>query len=147
MPAELNGARVLRTGATGGIGGAIARALHERGAHVLITGRRREALDELAGALGDRVEPLVADLCERDAPAALVERAGRVDILVSNAALPASGKLESFSPDEIDRAIAVNLRAPVQLARALVPAMVERSSGHVVLVSSLAGKVAAAYST
>src|SRR4051794_30944637 len=142
MPAELDGARVLLTGATGGIGNAIARALHARGAHVAITGRRREALDGLAEELGERVEPLVADLASADDVRSLVERAGRVDVLVSNAGLPASGTLDSFSPEEIDRALAVNLRAPIQLARALAPAMVERGSGHVVLVSSMAGKVA-----
>jgi short-subunit dehydrogenase len=139
MPAQLNGARVLLTGATGGIGNAIARGLHEKGAHVLITGRRREALEELEG------EPIVADLSERGAVDALLGRAGRVDVLVANAALPGSGKLDSYSPEEIDRAIDVNLRAPIQLTRALVPAMVERGSGHVVLISSLSGKVPAAY--
>jgi short-subunit dehydrogenase len=147
MPADLSGARVLLTGATGGIGNAIARGLHGRGAHVLATGRRREALDELAGSLGDRLEPLVADLSERAAVADLVERAGRVDVLVANAALPGSGKLDSYSPEEIDRALEVNLRAPIQITRALAPAMVERGSGHVVLISSLSGKIPAAYSS
>src|SRR3954464_12901546 len=85
MPADLNGARVLLTGATGGIGNAIARGLHDHGAHVLATGRRREALDELAGSLGDRLEPLVADLADRAAVDDLVGRAGRVDVLVANA--------------------------------------------------------------
>jgi short-subunit dehydrogenase len=147
MPADLNGARVLLTGASGGIGDAIARALHGRGAHVLVSGRRQDALEELARSLGDRVEPLPADLANADDVRSLIERAGRVDVLVSNAALPGSGELESFSPQEIDRAIDVNLRAPMQLARALTPAMVERGSGHVVLIASMAGKVAAAYST
>jgi short-subunit dehydrogenase len=147
MAADLNGARVLLTGATGGIGNAIARGLHRHGAHVLATGRRRDALDELASSLGDRLEPLVADLAEHDAVETLVERAGRVDVVVSNAALPGSGKLDTYSVDEIDRALDVNLRAPIQLARALTPAMVERGSGQVVLISSLAGKVPAAYST
>lgn len=141
MPAQLDGARVLLTGATGGIGNAIARGIHEKGAHVLVTGRRREALEELPG------EPIVADLSEGGAVAALVERAGRVDILVANAALPGSGELESYSPEEIDRALDVNLRAPIQLTRALLPAMLERGSGHVVLISSLSGKVPAAYSS
>src|SRR3954469_1976384 len=139
MPAELDGARVLLTGATGGIGHAIAHALHERGARVAITGRRAEALDTLASELGDRVEPLEADLADRDAVDSLAERAGRGDGLVSNAGLPAAGRVETFSTEEIDRAVDVNLRAPIQLARALVPAMVERGAGHVVLVSSMAG--------
>src|SRR3954466_4266115 len=106
MPADLKGARVLLTGATGGIGNAIARELHGRGAHVLATGRRRKALDELAQSLGDRLEPLVADLSQPDAVDTLVQQAGRVDVLVYNAALPGSGKLDSYSPDELDRALA-----------------------------------------
>src|SRR4051812_13470903 len=147
MPADLASARVLVTGATGGIGDAIARALHERGAHVAITGRRREVLESLASELGDRIEPLPADLSKPEEVRGLVERAGRVDVLVANAALPGSGRLDSYSPDEIDRAIDVNLRAPIQLARALTPAMAERGSGHVVFISSLAGKVASAHAT
>ena len=137
------GARALVTGATGGLGRAIARALHARGATVVATGRRQEALDELVGELGGRVEPLVADLADRGAVADLPDRAGRVDVLVANAALPGSGALDTFAPKEIDRALDVNLRAPMQLARALAPAMGERGRGHLVFVSSLNGKIAA----
>jgi short-subunit dehydrogenase len=139
---RLDGSRVLLTGASGGIGQAIARALHERGATLLISGRRAEELERIAAGLGAGAEVLQADLTERDAPADLVRRAGAVDALVANAALPASGPIDDFSPDEIDRALEVNLRAPIQLTRALVPGMVERGHGHVVLISSLAGKVA-----
>jgi short-subunit dehydrogenase len=144
MSVDLNGARVLVTGATGGIGQAIARAVHARGARALVTGRRREVLDSLVAELGDSAESLPADLASADDVRALVERAGRVDVLVANAALPGSGRLDDYSPEEIDRAIDVNLRAPMQLARALAPPMVERGSGHLVLVSSLSGKVASA---
>ena len=139
---QLGGARVLVTGATGGIGDAIARALHARGAHVLVSGRRQEALDEIAGRLGERSEVLVADLADHDAPTRLAEAAGAVDVLVANAALPASGRVEDFSHDEIDRALDVNLRAPIQLTRALLPGMLARGRGHVVFVSSLSGKAA-----
>jgi len=147
MPADLDGARALVTGATGGIGDAIARALHARGAHVLVSGRRKEVLDSLVADLGDRAEALPADLCSADDVRSLVDRAGRVDVLVANAALPGSGRLDSYSPDEIDRALDVNLRAPMQLARALAPAMVERGSGHVVFISSLSDKVANAHAS
>jgi short-subunit dehydrogenase len=130
------------TGATGGIGGAIARALHAQGAHVVLTGRREELLEELRASLGERAEVMPADLAERDAPARLAAAAGDVDVLVGNAALPASGRVEDFDPDQIDRAIDVNLRAPIQLTRALLPGMLRRGRGHVVLVSSLSGKAA-----
>jgi uncharacterized protein len=139
---QLGGQVALVTGATGGIGDAIARALHARGARVLLSGRRRDALDELTGQLGDRSELLVADLAERDGPTQLAEAAGAVDVLVANAALPASGRVEDFDHEQIDRAIDVNLRAPMQLARALLPGMLERGSGHLVFVSSLSGKAA-----
>jgi short-subunit dehydrogenase len=133
---------VLLTGASGGIGQAIARALAQRGASVLISGRRADQLERIAGELGGGAEVLPADLTERDAPAELVRRAGAVDVLVANAALPASGPIDDFTAEEIDRALEVNLRAPIQLARALVPGMVERGHGHVVVISSLSGKVA-----
>ncbi len=130
------------TGATGGIGGAIARALHARGAHVVLTGRREELLEELRASLGERAELVPGDLAERDGAERLAAAAGDVDVLVANAALPASGRLEDFDSDQIDRALDVNLRAPIQLTRALLPGMLERGRGHVVLVSSLSGKVA-----
>ena len=129
---------MLLTGATGGIGGATARALAARGARVILTGRRSEPLEALAAELGGRA--IAADLAEPDAAAQLVADAGHVDVLVANAALPASGDLTSFSVGEIDRAVAVNLRAPIVLARLLAPAMTERRSGHLLFVSSLAGK-------
>jgi short-subunit dehydrogenase len=143
---QLGGTRVLVTGASGGIGQAVARALHGRGARVLLSGRRAEVLDELATELGGDTEVLEADLAERAGAVSLAERAGDVDVFVANAGLPASGRLEKFTPEEIDRALEVNLRAPIQLTRALVPGMVDRGRGHVVFVSSLSGKVATARS-
>jgi short-subunit dehydrogenase len=139
---EIAGRRALVTGATGGIGQAIARALHGQGAEVVLTGRRTQVLETLAGELGGRAEVVASDLCDRQAVRDLVERAGRIDVLVANAALPGSGEVVEYSPEEIDRAVDVNLRAPMQLARALVPPMVERGSGHLVFVSSMSGKVA-----
>jgi short-subunit dehydrogenase len=139
---QLGGARALVTGATGGIGHAIARALHERGAWVLLSGRRQDALEELAAGLGHRAEVVASDLAERDGPTRLAEAAGAVDVLVANAGLPASGRVEDFDHDEIDRALDVNLRAPIQLTRALLPGMLERGRGHLVFVSSLSGKAA-----
>ncbi len=142
MSVELQGSTALVTGATGGIGQAIVRALHARGATVIASGRQRAVLEDLAREL-DRVEPLVADLSDPAQVAALVF-GRRIDVLVANAALPASGRLDSFSSEEIDRALDVNLRAPVQMARALVPGMIERGAGHLVFISSLSGKFASA---
>jgi short-subunit dehydrogenase len=139
---RLDGSSVLLTGASGGIGQAIAHALDERGAKLLISGRRGDQLERIAADLGGRPTVLAADLTLAADATALAERAGAVDALVANAALPASGPIDGFTPEEIDRAIDVNLRAPIQLTRALLPGMVERGNGHVVLVSSLAGKVA-----
>jgi short-subunit dehydrogenase len=138
---------VLLTGATGGIGAAIARSLHGRGARVVLSGRRADVLEGLAAELGDRAEPLPADLADRGDVERLCERVRSMDVLVANAALPASGRIDDFSPDEIDRALDVNLRAPVQLGRAAAPAMLERRRGHLVFVSSLSGKAASAGSS
>jgi short-subunit dehydrogenase len=140
---DLEGARALVTGATGGLGAAIARKLHARGAVVVLSGRRGDVLERLRGELGHGAEVLVADLSDRAAAAALPAQVGRVDVLVANAALPASGDLTSFTPEQIDRALDVNLRVPIQLAHAFAPAMKERGFGHQVFISSISGKVAA----
>lgn len=139
---QIEGRRVLLTGATGGIGRAIGRALHDRGAHLLLSGRREEVLEERVAELGDRAEALPANLESAEAARDLVERAGVVDILVANHALPGSGRLDSYSVEELDRALDVNLKAPVHMTHALVPQMVERGSGHLVFISSMSGKVA-----
>ena len=108
---QISGSTVLLTGATGGIGHAIARALAGRGANLILTGRRADVLEPLAAECGGRA--LAVDLAVPDEVERLVKDAGEVDILVANAALPASGTLDSFSVQEIDRALAVNLRAPM----------------------------------
>lgn len=137
---DLRGAEVLLTGATGGLGHAIARALAARGARLLLTGRRAEVLEPLAAEVGGRA--VSVDLADRDAVAGLVEQAGAVDVLIANAALPGSGRLEAYTAEQADRVLEVNLRAPVALCHALVPGMAARGRGQVVLVSSLAGKAA-----
>jgi short-subunit dehydrogenase len=137
---NLAGTKVLLTGATGGLGQAIARALAERGATLTLTGRRADVLEPLAGELGGRA--LAADLADPAAPARLLAEAGDVDVLVANAGLPGSGALNSFSEEEIDRALTVNLRAPILLAHGLTEAMVARGRGHLVFMSSLAGRAA-----
>jgi short-subunit dehydrogenase len=136
---NLAGRSVLLTGATGGLGHAIARRLRAAGAELVLTGRRADLLAPLAAETHAR--SLAVDLADADAVERLAEDCAGVDVLVSNAGLPGSGLLSSFSVEEIDRALAVNLRAPMVLARRLVEAMVERRSGHLVFMSSLAGKV------
>jgi short-subunit dehydrogenase len=130
----------LVTGATGGIGQAITRALAARGASLILTGRRADRLDPLAQEVGGRA--LVYDLAQREEVDRLAVEAVRaeVDLLVANAALPASGLVTELSQREIDRMLDVNLRAPVALARALMPGMISRRRGHLVFISSLSGK-------
>ncbi len=138
---QISGSTVLLTGATGGLGQAIARALHARGGELILTGRRAEILAPLAAELGG-ARTLAVDLSDAAAVNRLVADVGDVDILVANAALPGSGRLESFTIDEIDRALDVNLRAPIVLAHALAPVMVKRGRGHLLFMSSLSGKSA-----
>ena len=138
---NLGGRSALVTGATGGIGAAIARALAARGVSpLLLSGRRTDVLEPLAVELGARA--LACDLSDPAAVERLADEAASVDVLVANAALPASGRLTTFTQEDIDRALAVNLRAPIALARRLVDPMIARGSGHLVFVSSLSGKAA-----
>jgi uncharacterized protein len=135
---QISGSTALVTGATGGIGQAIARALHKRGADVILTGRRAEVLEPLAAELG--ASSLTVDLADRNEVERLIEQAGTIDILVANAALPGSGLLESYTVEQIDRSLDVNLRAPIVLAHALAPAMIKRGRGQLVFIGSLQSK-------
>jgi len=139
---SLVGGNVLITGATGGIGHAIARAFGARGAKVLLTGRRAEVLADLAAEIS--AGALAIDLSSRTEVERLAAEAvaAELDVFVANAALPASGVLTELTQEQIDRMLEVNLRAPIALARAIAPGMVERGRGHMVFVSSLAGKAA-----
>jgi uncharacterized protein len=142
---NLGGRTALVTGASGGLGQAIARALVRRGADVVLTARRREVIEPLAAETRGRA--ISCDLSDHAALERLIEEAGPVDALVANAGLPASGRIESFSVEEIDRALDVNLRAPMVLARRLCEGMAERGGGHIVFVSSLNGKAGTAGSS
>jgi short-subunit dehydrogenase len=140
---NLSGRKALLTGATGGLGRAIAVALADRGAQLMLSARNREALERLAAQLpGDGHQVLPADLAEPDAAERLAEEAAGTEILIANAGLPGAGRLTDFSADDVKRALRVNLEAPMLLARALYPAMVEAGSGHLVFVASLSGKAA-----
>jgi short-subunit dehydrogenase len=140
---ELRGRTALLTGATGGLGRAIATALADRGATLVLSSRKAAELEELAGSLpGDGHRAIVSDLAEPGETETLTAEAGEVDVLVANAGLPASGRLEGFSQEEIGRALRVNLESPVRMARELAPRMEERGDGHLVFISSISGKAA-----
>jgi len=135
---EIGGSRALLTGATGGLGQAIARALASQGAQLVLTGRRVDVLEPLAIELAGTA--LAVDLSDPEQVSGLAERAGEIDIVVANAGLPGNGWLDTFSEEQVDRVLDVNLRAPIELTRALAPAMVARGRGHFVFISSLSAK-------
>ena len=136
---EINGAEAMVTGAAGGLGSAIARALHARGARLILTDRREEALKSVASRLNG-AEIVVCDLADRRQVAELTARLADTDIVVANAALPATGKLDDFTPEELNRALDVNLRVPMLMTQQLLPGMLRRGRGHFVYISSIAGK-------
>ena len=141
---QLGGKTVLLTGASSGLGPHIARRLRREGARFILSARSEAALRTLAEELGDS-RVVVADLSRRGEAERLAAEAGTsggVDVLISNAGLPATGRLETFAVEEIDRALDVNLRAGMVLARLLAPGMVERKNGHIVFMSSIAGHAA-----
>jgi len=137
---NLRGKTVLLTGASTGLGPHIARRLHREAAKLVLSARNEEALNKLAAELGG-ARVILADLSRSGEPERLAREAGDIDVLVSNAGIPATGRLATVQIEEIDRAIAVNLRAGIVLAKLLAPGMVERRSGHLVVMSSIAGKI------
>ena len=140
---DLNGKNALVTGATGAIGGAIARALHGQGATVALSGTRRDVLDALAGELKDRVHVLPCDLADKDAVEALVpsaeEKMAKLDILVANAGVNQDNLFVSLTDEAWDKVIAVNLTATFRLTRAAVMRMMRRRWGRVIGISSIVG--------
>jgi short-subunit dehydrogenase len=141
---EIEGKTLLLSGATGGIGRAIAEELARHGALLVLSSRKEEELGRLAQSIpggAERHRTVVADLAEPGAAEELVEGAGDVDGMVANAALPASGKLEHFSSEEVKRAIRVNFESPILMGRAIATRLAEKGEGHLVFISSLSGKV------
>lgn len=130
------------TGSGSGIGAATARLLAERGLTVALVARRREPLEEVAGELGDRALVLPDDLADEAAPerivAAVLERTGRLDVIVNNAAAYALKPFPEFGVDDFDRHVAVNVRAPYFLVQAALPVLRRSPSPVVVNVSSAA---------
>ncbi|RDI44409.1 SDR family NAD(P)-dependent oxidoreductase [Nocardia mexicana] len=134
---QLTDSRVLLTGATGGIGHAVAREFATEGAELVVTGRRSDVLDVLASELG--ATAIAADLSDAAQVARLAADSGPVDVLIANAGLPAGGHLLELSTTELDRIVDVNLRAPMLLARHFAEGMLARGRGHIVFVGSIAG--------
>jgi 3-oxoacyl-[acyl-carrier protein] reductase len=140
---DLTGKTALVTGASGGIGGAIARALHAQGATVALSGTRREALEALAGELGTRVHVTPCDLSDQDAVEALVPAAeaamGSLDILVNNAGVTRDNLFARMKDAEWDTVIAVDLTAGFRLARASLKGMMRRRWGRIIGITSIVG--------
>jgi 3-oxoacyl-[acyl-carrier protein] reductase len=133
----------LVTGATGGLGGSIARALHKQGATVAISGTRRDVLDQLASELKERVHVLSANLADKDSVEKLVPSAEaamqKLDILVANAGITKDNLFVQLSDEAWDEVIAVNLTATFRLARAAVKGMMRRRFGRVIGITSVVG--------
>jgi 3-oxoacyl-[acyl-carrier protein] reductase len=140
---DLTGKTALVTGATGGIGAEIARALHKQGATIAISGTRQEALAQLAGELGERVHALPCNLSDKDAVEALVPQAesamGKLDILVANAGITRDNLLVQLSDEAWDEVIAVNLTATFRLVRAAAKGMMRRRTGRIIGITSVVG--------
>ena len=140
---DLSGRTALVTGATGGIGGAIARTLHASGATVTISGTRIEMLDSLAGKLGGRVHVVRCDLADREDVENLVPAAeaamGRLDILINNAAITRDNIFMRLKDEDWDEVLAINLTAAFRLIRAAVRGMVRRRFGRIIGITSVVG--------
>jgi 3-oxoacyl-[acyl-carrier protein] reductase len=140
---DLEGKKALVTGASGGIGGAIATALHRQGALVGLSGTRREALDQRAGELGGRVHVLPCNLADNGAVEALVPAAeaalGGLDILVNNAGMTRDGLFLRMKDEDWDEVIEVNLTAAFRLCRAAVKGMMRRRYGRIINITSIVG--------
>jgi 3-oxoacyl-[acyl-carrier protein] reductase len=140
---DLTGRTALVTGATGGIGGEIARALHRQGASLAVSGTRREVLDQLAAELKERVHVLPCNLADKEEVEALVpkseERMGKLDILVANAGIARDNLFVQLSDAAWDDVIAVNLTANFRLARAAIKGMMRRRFGRIIGITSVVG--------
>jgi 3-oxoacyl-[acyl-carrier protein] reductase len=140
---DLTGKTALVTGATGGLGGAIARGFHAQGAHVVLSGTREAALAELAAELGERVSVAAANLADPASVDGLVGRAeaeaGQIDILVSNAGLTRDGLLLRMKDEDWDTVLKVNLEAYFRLSRAALKGMFKRRHGRIIGITSVVG--------
>ena len=143
---DLHGKSALVTGASGGIGGEIARALHRQGAEVVLSGTRQDVLDALANELGQRVHVVTANLGDAESVASLASEAekiadGGIDILVNNAGVTRDGLLVRMKDEDWEQVITVNLGSGFRLSRALLRGMMKRRWGRIVGISSIVGAI------
>jgi len=140
---DLSGKTALVTGASGGIGGAIARALHSQGASVALSGTRIEPLESLAKELGDRAFVTPCDLSDRAAvtalPAQVIEAMGGLDILVNNAGVTKDNIFMRMKDEEWDQVLEINLTSTMQLMRAVMRPMMKARWGRIINISSIVG--------
>ncbi len=140
---DLTGKTALVTGATGGIGGAIAKALHAQGATVALSGTRENVLADVAGELGERTHVLPCNLSDLDAVDALPKQAeeamGQLDILVNNAGITRDNIFMRMKDDEWDQVLAVNLTAAFRLSRGVMRGMMKRRWGRIIGITSVVG--------
>lgn len=140
---NLKGKKVLVTGATGGLGAEIARAFHQQGAHVAISGTRREKLEELAHELGDRVSVIPCDLSSVESTQRLIPETesalGGLDVLVNNAGLTQDGLLLRMSDDQWNNVINVNLSSVFRLSREAIKGMMKQRRGRIINITSIVG--------
>ena len=149
---QLRGSTALVTGASGGLGMHLARRLAREGMNLGLVARRVDALERVAAELrgaGARAEVIPADLADPSAIDGVVQRAessiGPVDLLVNNAGVEATAAFDDYTPEELRAMVAINLTAPLLLTHRLLPGMLARGRGHVVFISSVAGKLGAPY--
>ena len=140
---DLSGKTALITGATGGIGGEIAKALHAQGAVVAISGRNKEKLDALAAELGSNTHAIIADLSNSEGIAQLIKDAedamGQIDILVNNAGLTRDNLSMRMKDEEWQEVIDVNMTATFKLAKAVQRGMMKRREGRIINIASIVG--------
>lgn len=140
---DLTGKKALVTGATGGLGGAIARRLHAQGATIALSGTRAEALEALAAELGERAVVTPCNLAVKESVEALVpaaeEKLGGLDILVNNAGVTKDNLFLRLKDEDWDSVIAINLTAAFRLSRAAVKSMMRRRYGRIISIGSVVG--------
>ena len=142
---DLSGKTALVTGATGGIGGEIAKALHKQGATVVLSGTRAEALESLKNELGSRVFTATCNLSDKESVEGLVKAAevaagAPIDILVNNAGITRDNLFMRMKDEEWDQVIAVNLTAAFRLSRAVLRGMMKKRWGRIISITSVVGE-------